>query len=81
MPSNDRVAYRSKRPKQAKRTWRDYNDASHRPAPPPSSQASLHPDERLIHRFLLGDAEAEAILDAWHPAGTLQNLIRVEVLP
>jgi hypothetical protein len=79
--ATDRVAYRSKRPKQAKRTWRDYSDAQWHGYSGLPSAASLHPDTAMIQAYAAGDSNAQAIIAAWNPAFSLASLIRVEALP
>jgi hypothetical protein len=65
--------------KNAKEPWRDNRDCdftrrySRMPSP-----MSLRPDAYLIQENALGNPLAQIVLEYWHPAYTLRDLIRVE---
>lgn len=71
----DRIGSSTK--KKQRRTWRDWPDAHWHGYPCIPSAPSLHPDLRVIGRYVHGDPTAIAIVEAWNPAVALRSLIKV----
>lgn len=48
------------------RSWRDYNDSTHRSFPELPRPESLYPSQSTVERACEGDADAIEIVNAWH---------------